>query len=102
MNRLTDEGKPAATDSFGDGNFRVYAIGAQPGKYMTVLTAIIARPADFAGSGPLRVVEVLTWRFESTQWEAVGMLSAFVVAEQLLQPGPDINMYVPGWEKLGP
>ena len=100
--RLKDEGQPAATDSFGDGRPRIYAVGVASGRYATVITALIARPANFAGSGPLRVVQVVSWRFDSGHWQAVSLLSAFVLADEFLTPVAEIDKYVPGWEKFAP
>ena len=102
LRRLKEEGLPVAKDSFGEGRPRVYGLGIRAGRYATVLTALVARPANFAGSGPLRVVEVVSWRFDSGRWQATSLLSAWVLAEEFLTPVPEIDQYVPGWEKFAP
>lgn len=100
LRRLQDESVPGATDAYGQSRPHIYAIGATDGHYATVVTALIKRPANFAGSGPLRVVEVLSWYYSAGRWRASWLLSAFVMGEEFLQPMPGIQLYVPGWERF--
>jgi hypothetical protein len=91
---------PAEEDQYGSGQPRVYAVGMEGEMYHTVITALIERPPDFAGSGPLRVALVLPWEEKNGAWLAQHLLVAFVLAEDFLDPTEAGREYVPGWERL--
>lgn len=93
--------EPAATDEFGNGRPRVYALSISGTTYRTAITGIIKRPASFAGTGPLRVTYVHVWTFESGRWVTYQQMSAFVLAEEFLKPGTaDTQGAFPNWERL--
>jgi len=77
---------PKERDTFGDGAAQVYALNVEPGTYVAILAALITRPANFAGSGPLRVAIGTSWDYGDGRWEMTGVLYAYVLAEDLLQP----------------
>ena len=91
---------PAASDEFGGGGTRVYATGVVDGAQATVVTALVNRPANFAGDGPLRVAEVISWKERGGQWTAVALLNASILPQDLLTPSADGRSLVQGWQKF--
>lgn len=91
---------PAASDEFGGGGARVYATGVVDGAQATVLTALVNRPANFAGDGPLRVAEVISWKEHDGQWAAIALLNASILPQDLLTPTADGRSLVQGWKKF--
>jgi hypothetical protein len=102
VQRLWAEALPAAGDAYGSGAPRVRTIGEAQFLDMpaaaAVMTALIERPANFAGAGPLRVVIVSHWRDHGGEWRLVGLTSAFVLAEAFLDPAPNIRQRFSSWE----
>ncbi|MBI2305238.1 MAG: hypothetical protein HYU86_10915 [Chloroflexi bacterium] len=96
IERLWSESVPQATDQFGSGEARVYALGPSA----VVLTALIERPQDFAGAGPLRVSLATHWRQESSGWRFVKLTSAFVLGKAFLVPEPAALSHLQGWERF--
>ena len=82
------------------GRARVYATGMVDGAQATVLTALVDRPANFAGAGPLRVAEVISWKERGGQWAAVALLNASILPQDLLTPTADGRSLVQGWQKF--
>ncbi|GEM_PF-4540076 len=80
IERLWAESLPQERDQFGDGSPKVYALGPSA----VILTALIQRPQNFAGSGPLRVSLVTHWEQDGNSWRFVRLLVAFVLAEDFL------------------
>jgi hypothetical protein len=81
---------PSEEDDYGTSAARVHAVGVVTGvqeapAFGTVVTALIERPADYGGSGPLRAVIILHWDMEDGQWRHFGMLHAFVTGEDYLE-----------------
>lgn len=91
---------PDAEDEYGSGEARVHAVGLRGDSYQTVITALIERPENFAGSGPLRVALVLPWHLDDDRWLAESLLMAYVLAEDFLEPTEEGREYVPGWRRL--
>lgn len=65
---MWEEAVPGASDQYGRSEPRVYLIAVDLidgvstlRGYLTVITAIVERPADVTGSGPLRVALILSW-----------------------------------------
>ena len=58
---------PDESDDFGDGSMQVYALNVGD-DFDAIVTAIIERPADFGGEGPLRVAVGTSWQFEGDAW----------------------------------
>ncbi|MGE0227103.1 MAG: hypothetical protein AB7I38_09925 [Dehalococcoidia bacterium] len=92
---------PEATDAFGDGAMRVYAV-ANSGAYRTVITAIITSPPDFGPQRPIRVTWLLTWEFTDGEWRATKIMFAYVLSEDLLEPTREGLGVAPGWERYQP
>jgi hypothetical protein len=91
--------QPSASDEFGDGAVRVYALNQEEEQQDAIIAAMIERPANFAGSGPLRVALATTWSFEEGRWMLTFILSAYVLAEDLLIPSEAGRPYYPNWER---
>ena len=89
---------PAESDDFGGGSVQVYALNVGDG-FDAIVTAIIERPADFGDEGPLRVAYGTTWAFEGGSWMVTSTLTAFVLAEDLLEPSAEGGSRYPDWER---
>lgn len=106
IERLFAQEATGASDPYGDALPQVYAIGGGPmspppegeQRYASVVTALIERPQDFAGEGPLRVVLVLNWAEENGGFSFVHVLSAFVFAEEFLEPAEAALGWMSSWE----
>ncbi|MCH8065980.1 MAG: hypothetical protein IIC90_09185 [Chloroflexi bacterium] len=90
--------KPGESDDFGDGSVQVYALNVGD-NFDAIVTAIIERPADFGGEGPLRVAYGTNWVFESERWVVTSTLTAFVLGEELLEPAEVVQPLYPNWER---
>lgn len=89
---------PAEGDDFGTGSVQVYALNVRD-SFNAIVTAIIERPADFGGEGPLRVSYGTTWSFEGDRWVVTMTLTAFVLGEELLDPSSEGGNLYPDWER---
>ena len=78
--------QPSASDQFGDGAVRVYALNQADDRQDAIIAAMIERPSNFAGSGALRVALGTSWSFEEGRWMLANILSAYVLAEDSLDP----------------
>lgn len=91
---------PDESDDFGDGSVQVYALNVGEDAFDAIVTAIIERPEDFAGEGPLRVAIGTSWSFEEDSWMLTDSLAAFVLAEDLLTPVEEVTAGLyPNWER---
>ena len=91
---------PSASDEFGNGAPRVYALTVGEAETNAVITALVERPPDFAGSGPLRAVRVTSWSFDGDRWRLTFLLRASVLAEEFLVPCEGGVDYLGGvWER---
>jgi hypothetical protein len=90
---------PDASDDFGDGKLRVYALEPGAEAAAAIVTALIERPADFAGDGPLRVVAVMSWSKVDGQWRWTSLLRAAVLAEEFLIPCEVAVPATAAWER---
>ncbi len=88
----------AESDEFGDGSVQVYALNVGQ-SFAAIIMAIIERPADFDGEGPLRVAYGTDWTFEDGGWLVTSTLTAFVLAEDLLEPSAEGLDRYPDWER---
>ncbi len=101
LREFYDKALLAASDAFGDGGPRIYALSISDTKPATIITELQMRPSDFAGSGPLRVVYVLGWTSAQAGWKAQQLLSAAVLGEEFLLPCQDALDYLGGtWERF--
>jgi hypothetical protein len=91
--------QPSATDQFGDGAVRVYALNQADDRQDAIIAAMIERPANFAGSGALRIALGTSWSFEEGRWMLANILSAYVLAEDLLIPSEEGRPYYRNWER---
>ncbi len=89
---------PEETDAFGDGSVQVYALNVGD-SFDAIVTAIIERPADFGGEGPLRIAVGTSWQFEGDAWMVTSTLTAFVLGEELLEPAEVVQPLYPDWER---
>lgn len=90
---------PDAEDEFGDGAVRVYALSAGGDRYDSIITAIVERPEDIDGEGPLRVAIGTSWAGVGGRWMMTGILVAYEGAEEFLRPSQQIEEVVyPYWE----
>ncbi len=65
----------------------------------TVLTAIIERPPEFAGTGPLRVALAAEWIYQDDRWLLQRITTAWVLAEDFLEPSDEVKAAMfPDWE----
>lgn len=87
-------------DAFDRGWAQVAAINVQQDRYAAVITMLIPRPDNYAGTGPLRVAIGTSWQFDGERWRMTGGLNAGVLAEDLLTPGLAESPY-PGLELFG-
>jgi hypothetical protein len=100
LRTLFGTAQPAATDDFGDGRTRVYALDLPPGKSHAIITAIIVRPPDFGPGGPLRIAIGTAWSFSNGQWRFTSMLQAYSSAEEVLLPCQEVLAFLGGaWER---
>jgi hypothetical protein len=96
------------SDEFGDGAPQVYALNVGgrlvtplgAGPYDAIVTAIIERPEDFAGEGPLRVALNTAWTFEDGRWLLTGVMYAYVLGDELLRPAEEARQLFPNWERF--
>jgi hypothetical protein len=106
IERLWLESVPNASDEFSGSAPSVYATGKQRSAdeavHTAVLTALITRPANFEGSGPLRFVLVTSWVQEGSDWRFVSLLVAFVGGDEFLRPDPVIENFVDDWQRFQP
>lgn len=87
-----------ASDRFGNSSLRVYAINGGEWK-TTVLTAIIERPPEFAGTGPLRVALAAEWIYQDDRWLLERITTAWILAEDFLEPSDEVRAAMfPDWE----
>lgn len=100
LRSFMDSVLPDEQDQYGTGEARVYATAAGEEPYKLVITAIIDRPEEFGGGGPIRVSLVLPWQFEDGRWQAESLLVAYVLGEEFLEPNPESSPIVPGWEEF--
>lgn len=97
---LLETEQPGASDDFGDGRVRVYALDLSPGKSHAIVTAMIARPPDFGEGGPIRVAIGTAWSFSDGRWRFTSMLQAYVSGEELLIPCQEALDFLGGaWER---
>jgi hypothetical protein len=76
-----------ASDEFGGGEAQVYALNVRDGAYKAAITALVTRPAEFAGEGPLRAALSTSWVREGDRWVMEGpLIIAYVLAEDFLRP----------------
>jgi hypothetical protein len=87
-------------DEFTDGRPQVYAITASDQRYAALLTAMIERPSDFAGEGPLRVAIDTQWEFDNGRWVMIWMMNAYVLADEFLRPDDVVRTYYPLWQRF--
>jgi hypothetical protein len=96
---------PEGEDAFGGPEATLYALGANAREgyaaQVAVITSLINRPAGMQGTGPLRVVLVLHWRFEEDDRRLFEVMQAVQLAEDLLEPTEDGRTYVAAWERFG-
>jgi hypothetical protein len=102
---LHDEALPDDSDAFGDGTVRIHAIATDGMVAHSIVTALVQRPPDFAGEGPLRQVRVQRWTFDSERWRYTGALTANVLAEEFLVPCQEALNYLDAygaaaWERF--
>jgi hypothetical protein len=108
IERLWGDVAPHSLDRYGEADPRVYALGEQasltrgPATQAAVVTALIRRPENFAGSGPLRVVVVTHWRMVAGEWRLVFLLGAFVLGEDFLQDTEAGRAWLRAWERFQP
>jgi hypothetical protein len=105
ISRLWREVAVGASDKYGPSNPTVYAIGADTaslGSYATVLTAMIQRPVNVAGSGPLRIALVLAWAGQVDGFRLSLLVNAFVQGEEWLDRAPVTIDRIPVWERFQP
>ncbi len=91
---LPDDG-----DEYGDGAMQVYALNIGDAAFDAIVTAIIERPSDAGGEGPLRVAYGTNWVFEGERWVVTRTLTAFVLGEELLEPAEVVQPLYPDWER---
>ncbi len=100
LGTLLETEQPAASDDFGDGRARVYALDLSPGKSHAIVTAMIARPPDFGEGGPIRIAIGTAWSFSDGRWRFTSMLQAYVSGEELLIPCQEALDFLGGaWER---
>ena len=92
-------------DAFGGAEAGLYALGANRRQgydaQVSVITSLINRPAGMQGTGPLRVVLVLHWRFEEEDWRLFEVMQAVELSEDVLEPSDDGRTYIEAWERFG-
>jgi hypothetical protein len=101
LQRLLETQRPEAEDSFGAGGLQVYALDLTDGARHALLTALIDRPANFSGSGPLRVAVGTAWLFQDGRWAFTSLLNAYVAGEEFLIPcEPALEFLGGAWERF--
>ena len=104
--RLWTQNTAPAADAYGTAAARVHAIGTSSSdegeRYTAIATAMIERPSNFAGAGPLRVAMLLVWAPEGNDFRFEFLLSAFVLAEDFLDPSSEGRGWTPVWERFQP
>jgi hypothetical protein len=98
--RVYDGALADAQDEFAGGAPDVYAISDDGTEGAAAITALVERPSDFAGTGPLRVVLSTSWVREDDGWLMDLLISAYVLAEDFLQPSPEVSSYYRNWERF--
>jgi hypothetical protein len=97
--RIFADQLPDESDGYGNGGAQVYALNVQDGAYKAAITALVPRPSDFAGSGPLRVALSTSWTFDGDEWRMISpLISAYVLAEDFLDPSAESGY--DAWERF--
>jgi hypothetical protein len=98
--------RPDVEDDFGSGTPQVYALNIQDDPageqaFDIIITAMIERPENFAGEGPLRVAVATSWGFVNGEWLVYRMLFAAVSSEDFLLPSEFVAEEIfPDWERF--
>lgn len=104
IERLSVQSVEGARDQYGGAGPVVYATGVANdprGLHAAVLTALIERPPEIKGTGPLRAVLVTYWNGAGDQWSLTGVLYAFVAGEDLLSE-QTAGSFFRGWQRFSP
>ena len=96
LSRIWGEAIPQVIDQYGSGEPKVFAIGPSS----VVLTSLITRPPNFAGSGPVRMAIVTHWQQNGSAWRFTQLTAAGVLGVVFLVPEPEGVQYLRGWEKF--
>ena len=98
---ISDNALPTEKDQFGDGAPQVYALNVDPKNYVAIVTAIVQRPSNFSGSGPLRIAIGTNWEYVDGAWQMTGVMYGYVLGEELLQPPSAVpESPYPKWERF--
>lgn len=97
---LQKEIDTAKSDKWGDGFPTVYAFDAVEHKAaVTMITKCL--PQFQCPDGTMRVALVLTFEFEGGRWGVTNLLSAYVLAEEFLEPSAEAKqIQMPNWERF--
>jgi len=92
---------PDASDDFGDGALRVYALNVSNERFDAIVTAIVETPEDLPGQGPQRVVLGFSWAGAEGRWMTTGFVTAREDgAADLLTPSEQVrDIFYPYWER---
>ncbi|KAA0232338.1 hypothetical protein EDM76_09960 [bacterium] len=91
-----------ASDRFGSGALRVHSLNAEPGNYVIIFTAMVEQPGRPNGQGPVRAAFASSWSYEEGRWLMTRLLSAYVLAEELLTPGSEYTNRLKAREEFRP
>lgn len=80
---------PKASDAYGRGAPRVHSLNVEPGSYTIIFTAIVTQPWRSDTAGPFRAVFASSWQFGEGRWQMTRLLTAYVLAGELLTPGSE-------------
>ncbi len=84
-----------ASDEFGSGAPRVYAINMSGGRYSAILTAI-------HGANRVRMAIVTEWERLGADWRMTHIVMALGSGRDFLQPDEAVRSYYPQWERFAP
>lgn len=102
LTEIIETAEPSAQDMLGNGRLRIDSLNVAPGDYRIIATAIALRPLNDPRVGPKRVSLSLTAVFESDRWLFTSLLTAPVLAEDLVTPGTEFTSRLTAWERYRP
>lgn len=100
LQALNGDLAPDASDTWGDGEFDVYAFDSSVNR--AVITFMVECQENFQCEGGVqRAAMVLDFEYEDDRWMVSRIMNAFVLYEDFLEPTEEgKSFYFPEWEQL--
>lgn len=92
----------SASDKSGTGAPRVHSLNLEPGNYIIIFSAMIDQPWRSDVKGPVRVAFASSWSYNEGKWQMTRLMTAYVLAEELLTPGSEYTNRLKAREDFRP